>query len=134
MNIFVKDNDVIKIPVCICPSKKDRSSLYIDTTKEELEKQENDDINFEDMKTNNVYFRFPNYADSTKILEDSVFSNGEEVKINVSAARRVKLTTLLRDWDFVDDNGDKIEANTDNLYKMNPIVANFLANKLDEVV
>lgn len=137
MNIFIEDTDVIKIPVCICGSKTSKSAIYIAASKESLEKEKDidqNDINYDDMQLNNVYFRFPNYNDSMKIMEDSVHSNGEEVDINVSAARRAKLTLLLKDWDFKDKDGNKIEPKIENIYKLHPAVANFLSSKLDEVV
>lgn len=129
-SLFIKRDEIIEVK--IYTSKiKDGSQMVVANKREILEK--NDQVNPETIIEDIVKFRKPSYGDDVSILSRNVNMDGAgDVKFNPASVRYSRFITLLKDWTFKDESGNKVEPTAENVNAMHPELANFIIDGLEE--
>ena len=127
INLFVQENDEIKIKFAVAVSK-DSGSLYVDISRSDLETMVKD---FEcEIEDHFVIFKKPSFKDMVE-MSKGFSSDGVEVKIDVMKGKMQRLLTLLKSWSVRDAQGNIIIPSEGIIEKLHPIVAEFLVDQLD---
>ena len=129
---FVNDNDLINIYFSFIKDKTNPNKLYIAENEEKLKEiVSNESVDWAKIQNCRVDFRFPSFADSNTITENSVTLVDGKVQVNVAIVRSIKMSTLLAAWTLKDDKGEPVPCNIVNLKKLHPLIAGYLGDQLD---
>ena len=134
MSIFVSKDDEFSVDIVVGTSKIKKDYVYCDVSSEKLKEVSLDGgvVDVENEETHTIWFRMPNYGDSTRILDKSVRVEDESLKISPSELRKVRVSTLIKRWTFKDAEGKIIPANATTLDTLHPLVAAVITYQLEE--
>ena len=131
-NLFVKDEDEIKIEILVAQTKEGYIYCEAKKDKKDLEKLINNDELEGKIEEYTVIFKKPNFKDMSEISNNMVNVNSENgVNFNLLGVRMSKMKKLLKKWDFKDNEGKEIPVNDENIDKLNPIIAGTIGTELD---
>ena len=132
-NIFITDDNIVKIPVVMVKGKN--NNLYVAETEKELQEKNNGNVDIDWTKVENyeVVCKYPSFANSNTIASNSVTIVDGKVSINVALLRYFKIRTLLKKWNFKDNEGKEIPVNIDQIERLHPVLAGYIGDRLDEM-
>ena len=135
MKLTIQQTDVIKVEFTVVGSKSKLLMLYVDESVEKIKEKNSeqvDDMDLENAENHHFVFKLPDYGDINSIMQKTVVTENENVKIDISGARFVKMATLIKSWSL--RNGEKeLVVTDDNIKTLNPILAGYIGDKLDEM-
>ena len=132
-NLFVKDEDEIKVEILVAQTKEGYIYCEAKKDKKDLEKLINNDELEGKIEEYIIIFKKPNFKDMSEISNNMVNVNSENgVNFNLVGVRMAKIKNLLKKWDFKDDEGNEIPINNENIDKLNPIIAGTIGVELDK--
>jgi hypothetical protein len=113
MDIFVKRNNTIDIPVWAWVDKDD--NIDASHVKSEIPKNtEPEPMMFT--------FRRPTYQDSTGIIREALAA-GEAANMDVAAFQDTVLRSQLVDWDIKDEENNPVPVNVSTVNELQPAIA-----------
>jgi hypothetical protein len=128
--LFIKKNDFIKVDICIGLDAK-KEKIFADLTEDKLIKN-NKDLDATTIEKHSVTFKRPNYGEMFEIMKNSVKTDGVNVEINPILLRHLRLTTLLKEWTFKNEDDTLVKISRENIENLNPIIANIISMGLEE--
>jgi len=126
IDLFIKPGDEIKINFVVATDKGGK--IYIDLSKKDMIEMLEDNLSA--IEEHFVIFKKPNFKNTVEISQ-SITTNGTDIKFNLLVDRYHKMLKLLKSWTLKDDKGEILEPNKNNIDNLNPIIADFLSNRLD---
>jgi len=139
MNIFLKEEDVIKIDFMIAQNingydifiGKNKDDILIASDGGKLVKGDYFEEHF-------MVFKYPAFGDKLEIIDGLVDETGLNVKI--AKFRLNKFIKLLKDWSFKDAsagegaNDAKAKISEESILKLHPAIVSYVGDILDEIV
>ncbi|MFA5598986.1 MAG: hypothetical protein WDA06_00180 [Phenylobacterium sp.] len=129
INLFISQDDTLVVTVF---SAQDDSRTVFAKTEAEIRAISN--VNVESITEHNVTFRKPNYKDSVDIFKTSMTTDGESVKVDAATLRYERFIALLVDWDFVDENNEKVSPSRKNVNLLAPELADVISESLEDKI
>ena len=129
IKLFVNPEDTITIKLAVAVDQIG-NQIYVDANKKDLEIMLKDVEHV--IEEYEVVFKRPSFKDAVEINQ-SLYSSTIDGKISFNPLqdRYKKITSLIKSWNLTNENGDAMEPNKDNVNKLHPTIAEFLANQLD---
>lgn len=128
--IFINSEDTFDVKFVAALSKTNVNIIYVDVDLHNLKLQGGEDLGTVEEHT--VVFRFPNYGDSTKILDNSIKFSGADISLSPADVRQKRMLTLLKSWDFKGKDGKPIEPTAENIINLHPLIAAVITIQLDK--
>jgi hypothetical protein len=130
-NLFIKKEDEFVIKFYVAIDKE--GTVWSDSKEESLKEVLNPDKEYE-IESYSVTFKKPSFGDSVNLYND-IFktTDGSNIEFNPLTARYQKICLLIKDWSLVDEEGNKISPNPENVKKLHPMIANTIGLQLDAV-
>lgn len=125
IDLFVKPGDEIKINFVVATDKEGK--IYADLVKKDLEELLERSLDKTESYT--AIFRKPSYKDNIDMAQ-SISTNGTDIKINIAVDKYQKMLKLIKSWDIKDGKGNILQPIKENIDRLNPIIAELLANQL----
>jgi len=126
-SIFIKDDETVEVDIFFV--KNENGDMFLGNKKDALLKQEG--VAKDSLEEHKVTFKYPNHGDMNDILSKSIQMGIGGLTIDPIAARVNRLTVLLKDWTFVDDDGKKLPINVTNINKLHSSVADFILTEFE---
>ncbi|NJL70426.1 MAG: hypothetical protein HC888_01850 [Candidatus Competibacteraceae bacterium] len=126
--LFVSKNDEIKVDVYWAEIEDGR--IVADIRPDSIHELYDGVIN---VNKNIFVFRRPSFQDTVRISRD-VMTDGRSLGFNPWRQRYMRMTALLKSWDFKDDDGNEIKADADNINAIDPVIAEVAALGLERAV
>ena len=126
-SIFIKDDETVEVDIFFV--KNENGDMFLGNKKDVLLEQEG--IVKDSLEEHKVTFKYPNHGDMNDILSKSIQMGIGGLTIDPIAARVNRLTVLLKDWTFVDDDGKKLPINVTNINKLHSSVADFILTEFE---
>jgi hypothetical protein len=130
MSILIKNDPTVKVEFWACEHKE---TFFAWDTEEEMKNSEAFKENPDDILHIEAFFREPNYKDMTHLTDRSFEANQDgSFSFNLNAIRMERVWLLLSSWNLKDSDGKNIPANRENVEKMHPPLAFYLAGVLEK--
>jgi len=123
-NMFVNSNNTFEVNVC---TGTDKNGTSVISEKLSLDK----DV-LKDTSDNKIFFRKPGYGDNVQILSAALKVVDGGLQLDPTLLRYERFCTLIKSWDFKDENGKVLEVTRQNINALDPDIANFIIEKLEE--
>jgi len=132
-SIFVNENEKMKMEIVIGYSKNENVYCELKKDKKDILEFLGEDING-DIEQYTIVVKRPNFKDITEMSKGTVsMSVDEGFNFNIAASRMKKMKQLIIDWDFSDENGEKIPVSDENIEKLNPSIASLIGQEIDQL-
>lgn len=128
-NVFVNPDDEIEVRIVVSTSKTNPHLIYADVDEKILQEIHPDDLG--EINTYTVWFKVPNYSDMASIVDNGVEISETEARVNPAKMRLGRLCRLIKRWDLT---GTNTPATTDDIKKLQPVVANVIGYQLDKIL
>jgi len=130
--LFIKKDDNIIVNIVIGLDAK-KEKIFADLTEENLVKN-NKELDATTIEKHSITFKRPNYGETVEIMKNSVKTDGETVEINPFLFRHLRLTNLIREWTFKNDDGTIVKITREHVENLNPVIANVISTGLDAIL
>jgi hypothetical protein len=133
VNLFVNEKDLINIKVFIGVDME-RQVPIANVDKEELIKTEG--VKEDTIAEFNIKFKKPSYKTQTDIASKSFIVDHIQntAKYDAAKSRYEMFRTLIKDWDFTDENGEKVEVTDEAIEQLHPNIATVIVSALEEKI
>jgi len=132
-SLFLTEEDVFEIKLFI--AEDEEGMLYCDLDRSGVEFLLNGKE--AEIEEHAVKFKKPSFGDMMA-LTDMLFiardigDGNMSFDVNPIAAKIKTISFLIRDWDFKDSNGNKIEPTEQNILNLNPLIATSISVQLED--
>jgi len=129
INLLIEPNDEFVVEFAVAKDKNGR--IYSDTNLVDL-KEMLSTVGIEcEIEEHSATFKKPNFKDVVDMAEAFYGSTGGRISINLIQDKYKKVTKLIKSWTFKDLSGNEIKPTQENINKLEPIVAQVIADKVD---
>lgn len=131
INLFIDPKDTVKVDLFVSLDKEGKILVAYD--KDKLVK-ENEGLSPEAIAQYSFVFRRPNYKDNMVVISKSVTSDGEKTNIDGAILRYERFCELIVSWTIEDTNGKPVTCSRENVGKLNPILADAVISRFEELI
>jgi hypothetical protein len=124
MNLFVNADDRIKFSLFVTV---DCGKLLVtDAPATEANLVGYTELTFE--------FRKPSYKDTVAIMRGNLTTDGSKVAFDPATMRYERMVVLIKDWSLCAPAGDKVQPSQENIDRLDPVLADAIASKLEAML
>jgi hypothetical protein len=127
--LFITKKDIIQFDLYLTFTEE--KGLIVLEEKDQFIKEGVNDI---DITKYTFTFRKPSYKDYVDILSSQVSAGIEGINIDPVNARYSQFVNLISEWSLVNEGGERVEPNKENIDKLNPKLAIAIMDKLDSLL
>jgi len=128
MNVFVNKNAEIVVTIFTYQDPSGKISAWTKNLPEMQPKEVDSTL----VSKNEVVFKVPGYKENSELLDSAVeFDQSGKMRIVSSALTFNRFTKLLKRWDFKDQDGAIVPANSENVALLETVVAQIIARDLE---
>jgi len=128
--LFINPEDEVSVEVFV--SHDNTGNLLTHYTREALVEEHDVDPALVEMHT--FVFRRPSFKDAVNAVGDMATKDGISLSFNPLAIRFARIKSLLKDWSLKDGEGNKVPVTEQNIEKLNPVLADMVGTRLDDMI
>ena len=131
INLFIDPKDNVKVDVFVSIDKNEK--IIVSNDKDKIIK-ENEGLSPDAVIQYEFVFRKPNYKDNMTLISKSVTSDGEKTNIDGAIIRYERFCGLIVSWTIVDEKGKAVPCSRENVGKLNPVLADAVISRFEELI